>query len=49
MLDSRDFVLPEDVQAVLPGIIAHRLVKPGESSLSKDELAQEMIEAVPIP
>jgi MoxR-like ATPase len=49
LLDGRDFVLPEDVQAVLPGIVAHRLTKPGDSSLPPDELAREMLESVPIP
>jgi MoxR-like ATPase len=49
MLDARDFVLPEDVQAVLPGIVAHRLVRTGDSMQTTEELAREIIESVPIP
>jgi MoxR-like ATPase len=49
LLDGRDFVLPEDIQAVLPGLIAHRLVRQNAPSLTADELAQEIIDSVPIP
>jgi len=49
LLDGRDFVLPEDIQAVLPGLIAHRLVRHNNPSMTADELAQEIIESVPIP
>jgi len=49
MLDARDFALPEDVQAVLPGIVAHRLVRIGDSMQTTEEMAREIIESVPIP
>ncbi len=49
-IDGRSHVLPEDVQAVLPGVVAHRLARPGEvRSASSSELADELVRQVPIP
>jgi MoxR-like ATPase len=48
LLADRDHVLPEDVQAVLPAVAAHRLPLAGEQR-SADELARALIEAVPLP
>jgi MoxR-like ATPase len=47
---GRDAVLPEDVQAVLPAIVAHRLERrdPLENS-SGPAIASELIRAVPVP
>ena len=50
LLDDRDAVIPEDVQAVLPGVVSHRLQSTGEySKQNSDMLVQELIEAVAIP
>jgi len=50
LLDERDAVVPEDVQAVLPGIASHRLQGVQDVQASDgDKLARELIEAVPIP
>jgi len=50
LLDGRDAVIPEDVQAILPGVASHRLQAAGEfSKLHGDVLVRELIEAVPIP
>ncbi len=50
MLDGRNHVLPEDVQAVLPGVIAHRLRPVDEVARSDPEaVAAALIEAVPLP
>lgn len=56
LLAGRDHVLPEDVQAVLPGIVAHRLrlqddlnPSPGTRKVGADETASRLIEAVPLP
>ncbi|MEP7245989.1 MAG: AAA family ATPase, partial [Gammaproteobacteria bacterium] len=47
---GRNAVLPEDVQAVLPAIAAHRLERrdpvEGSSGLA---IASELIRAVPVP
>jgi MoxR-like ATPase len=49
-LDERDAVIPEDVQAVLPGVVSHRLQAVGEySKQNSDVLVRELIEAVAIP
>jgi MoxR-like ATPase len=47
-LEGRGAVLPEDVQAVLPAVIAHRLERREPGSGAPD-LALEMIRAVPVP
>ncbi|WP_126444478.1 AAA family ATPase [Sulfuricystis multivorans] len=47
-LAGRDHVLPEDVQAVLPAVVAHRLGTPGEPR-DADVSGRALIEAVPIP
>jgi MoxR-like ATPase len=47
-LAGRSAVLPEDVQAVLPAVIAHRLERRDAASGGGD-LAQEMIRAVAVP
>lgn len=50
LLDGRDHVLPEDVQAVLPGVIGHRLRSPDETARTDVEAASAaLIEAVPLP
>ena len=50
VLDGRNHVRPEDVQAVLPGIIAHRLRPVDEVARSDPEaVAAALIEAVPLP
>ncbi len=51
LLEHRDHVLPEDVQAVLPGVIGHRL-RPADDDSRKvgaDVTAARLIEAVPLP
>jgi MoxR-like ATPase len=51
LLERRDHVLPEDVQAVLPGVIGHRL-RPADDDSRKvgaDVTAARLIEAVPLP
>jgi MoxR-like ATPase len=49
-LHSRDMVLPEDLQAVLPAVIGHRLQPSNDQSepLSSGERVQRMIAAVPV-
>jgi MoxR-like ATPase len=55
LLAGRAAVLPEDVQAVLPAVITHRLERrdagrsgsdPAESAL---DLPEELIRTVPVP
>jgi len=43
-------VLPEDVQAVLPAVVAHRLERRDPTGGGDgDALAREFIRAVPVP
>ncbi|MEW5904957.1 MAG: MoxR family ATPase [Pseudomonadota bacterium] len=50
LIDSRAAVLPEDIQAVLPGVVSHRLQSVHDTQASDGErLARELIEAVAIP
>jgi len=47
LLACRDHVLPEDIQAVLPAVVVHRLH--ALNGASNAELARRLIEAVPLP
>jgi MoxR-like ATPase len=50
LLDGREAVIPEDVQAVLPGVASHRLQAVGEHARqNSDVLVRDLIEAVAIP
>jgi MoxR-like ATPase len=49
-LDARNFVLPEDVQAILPSVVRHRVQstaghRPGDG----DEVARKLLAEVPVP
>ncbi|HEY7378164.1 MAG TPA: AAA family ATPase [Steroidobacteraceae bacterium] len=48
LLAGRNAVLPEDVQAVLPAVVGHRLRVAGDSGSAQD-VGREIIESVPIP
>ncbi|MBC7917715.1 MAG: MoxR family ATPase [Rhodoferax sp.] len=49
LLSGRDYVAPDDVQAILPQTIAHRLVPVGESGRGPEEQVRAMVQAVPLP
>jgi MoxR-like ATPase len=46
---GRDTALPEDVQAVLPSVVAHRLERRDAGRGSEPDLAQSLIRAVRVP
>ena len=49
-LDGRGFVLPEDVQSVLPGIAGHRLHAPhGATERANEDAIRTLLADVPIP
>jgi len=48
-LDGRAAVLPEDVQAVLPAVVAHRLERREPGGADGTALAAEIIRGVPVP
>ena len=50
LMAGRGHVLPEDVQAVLPAVVSHRLVSGEEASrLNGHDVAEILIKQVPIP
>jgi MoxR-like ATPase len=49
LLSGRDYVAPDDVQAILPQTIAHRLVPVGDSGRGAVEQVRAMLAAVPLP
>lgn len=49
MLSGRDYVAPDDVQAILPQTIAHRLLPTGDAGRGPVEQVQAMVQAVPLP
>ncbi|MDI4631978.1 AAA family ATPase [Pelomonas sp. V22] len=49
LLDQRDFVAPDDVQAILPQTIAHRLRPRAGAGRGATEQVRAMIEAIPLP
>ena len=49
LIEGRDYVAPDDVQAVLPKAMAHRLVPVGEAGRGSVEQVRAMLESVPLP
>ena len=52
LLAGREFVLPDDVAAVAPAVLAHRLTVELEQELrgaTRDGVVAEVLEAVPVP
>lgn len=49
LLSGRDYVAPDDVQAILPQTIAHRLVPLGDSGRGPQEQVRAMVQAVALP
>ena len=48
MLEGRDKVIPEDVQAIMPGVAAHRL-RPAHDGMRRVDVGAQLLAAVPIP
>ena len=49
LLAGRDFVSPDDLQALLPQAIAHRLLPVPGAGRGRREQVRAMIESVPLP
>ena len=49
LLNGRNYVAPDDVQAVLPQTIAHRLIPVGDAGRGALEQVRAMLQAVPLP
>jgi MoxR-like ATPase len=48
-LENRDFVTPEDVKTIFPGLARHRLSPSSGFSQSPEEQVRELLDQVPIP
>jgi MoxR-like ATPase len=48
MLSGRDYVAPDDVQAILPQTVAHRLLPLSQSGRGAAEQVRAMLEAIPL-
>lgn len=49
LLENREYVLPDDVKAVLPYVLAHRLVLRPERRVEILSLIEELLTKVPVP
>jgi MoxR-like ATPase len=49
LLDARKHAVPEDVQAILPGVVSHRLHTAGESGAPGMDAAARLLQSVAIP
>lgn len=49
LLSGRDYVAPDDVQAVFPQTVAHRLVPVGDAGRGSVEQVRAMLDAIPLP
>ena len=49
LLKGRDYVAPDDVQAILPQTIAHRLIPVSQSARGCEEQVRAMLQAVALP
>lgn len=49
MLSGREYVAPDDVQAIFPQTVAHRLIPVGDAGRGPIEQTRAMLEAVPLP
>jgi MoxR-like ATPase len=49
LLSGRSYVAPDDVQAILPQTIAHRLLPLSQAGRGASEQVRAMLEAVPLP
>jgi MoxR-like ATPase len=48
LLSGRNYVAPDDVQAILPQTISHRLIPVGDAGRGSMEQVRAMLEAVPL-
>ena len=49
LLSGRDYVAPDDIQAILPQTVAHRLMPVMDAGRGSVEQVRAMIDAVPLP
>ncbi len=48
-LSGRDYVAPDDIAAILPQTVAHRLIPVRDAGRGPVEQVRAMLEAIPLP
>jgi MoxR-like ATPase len=51
-LDGREYVLPDDVQALVPAVLAHRLLPTAQAQLNRrtpEAVVAEVVQRTPVP
>ena len=48
-MNGRPYVVPEDIQAMSPNVLAHRLMLEAHTDLSAAEIIQTILSSTPIP
>ena len=51
-LDSRDYVIPEDIKSIGPDVLRHRIILTYEAeaqAVTTDEIIKQVFNAVPVP
>jgi MoxR-like ATPase len=49
LLNHRDFVTPDDIKAVAPGVLTHRMITQERSPQARAALVEAILQSVPIP
>jgi MoxR-like ATPase len=49
LLNHRDFVTPDDIKAVAPGVLTHRMITQERSPQARSALVEAILQTVPIP
>jgi MoxR-like ATPase len=50
--EGRNYVVPDDIKALAPAVLAHRLILTDEAAIrgvTKDEVVAELVATVPVP
>ena len=49
LLSRRDFVTPDDIKAVAPGVLTHRIITHERSAELQQSIINQLLSAVPVP
>ena len=51
LLENRDFVVPDDVKAVAPAVLGHRMIltSDGRSNMDEDKIVTQILDSVAVP
>ncbi|MCB0166038.1 MAG: MoxR family ATPase [Anaerolineae bacterium] len=49
LLNHRDFVTPDDIKAVAPGVLTHRLITHDPARTAKETVIETLLNTIPVP